>query len=519
MKGLKFKTRIILIFFLSYTLLSVSLIGLFYSKSVILQKEQLRARLMQLSSLATNLVKSDIIKNLVPARASMQTPEYSNLVGDLRKITAIDPAIADAYILVDTGKPGIMKFVANADSVNVVDCGEEYDVLKFPELPKAFDGPAADKKITSDRWGHWLSGYAPIRDEENAAIGILGIDISAGTIYSMQNMIKRIAFYVFITGILLALASGKIVSLWLTKPVNMLIKGMEKIKSGDLDYKIDVNADDELGILSQNFNFMAMELKKYIENLTETTKEKERVTRELEIAAEMQKAMLPHYNLDVEELDIAGLSLPAKQVGGDYFDYMNEEGNNIGFVIADATGKGLPSSIFMTNSKSIFKVMTTEETSPGKVIQRTNDIMIKEFDPAASMFATMFYGIYNKDTSRFVYSNAGHNPPILIDSAHSTEKLLKSHGCPIGIIKDQIYAEDEIIMQKGDMVILYTDGVVEAMNEKNEMYGIQKLMKLVLDNKGLLAQELIDKIRNSVFEFAGGRLQYDDITLLIFKVR
>ena len=517
MKKLKFRTRIALIFFVSYTVLSLSLISLFYFKAVVMQKEQLRQRLMQVSSLGTNLIPANIVETLVPSRASMRTKGYQDLVAVLNKIREVSPNISDAYILVDTTTPGVMKFLANGDPEEIVDCGEKFNIVPYPELAKAVNGPTADQHISQDRWGSWLSGYAPIKNNENTVTGILGIDVAADTIYEMQGLIKTTAIYVFIIGVIISLGAGALTSSWLTKPINILIKGMQRVRSGDLDHKIEVDSSDELGELGKNFNYMSSELKKYIENLTETTKEKERLNRELEIAAEVQQAMLPHYKIDVEGIDLAGLMLPAKQVGGDYFDYMNTDGENVGFVIADATGKGLPSSIFMTKSRSIFKVMTTEEDEPSKVIQRTNDLVVMDMDPLSAMFATMFYGIYNKNSKTFTYTNAGHNPPILIDSQSNKTKLLNVHGCPVGIIADQVYSEDKVQLKKGDTIVLYTDGVVESMNSYNDMFGVQRLMKLVLENKDSSAQGMVDIIRDSVFEFSKNRAQFDDITLLVFQ--
>jgi sigma-B regulation protein RsbU (phosphoserine phosphatase) len=264
---------------------------------------------------------------------------------------------------------------------------------------------------------------------------------------------------------------------------------------------------------------MAFDLKEHIRNMTEITAEKERLNRELEIAAELQQAILPRYKLDVKELDMAGISMPARQVGGDYFDYIDKDKQNIGFVIADATGKGLPSSIFMTNSKSIFKVITTEEGSPSKVIQRTNDQVIKDITFSSGMFATMFYGIYDKGKKAFRYCNAGHNPPLYVDKKSKRVSLLKSHGCPVGVMEDQVYGEDEIDLSQGDTIVLYTDGVVEALDKNREMFGLQRLMKIGLESADLSAQAIVEKIRDSVFDFAGTQSQFDDLTLLVFRVK
>lgn len=515
----RFKTRIALAFLVLSVITSLYLISFSYSKSVIVQKEQLRDKLMQLAALSTEIVGSGEVATLMPSRANMGTPEYKELVRLLRRVKNIHRDIADVYILVPTAEPGKMRFLANADEEQVVDCGEEYDATKFPELMKASDGPTADRDIAEDRWGAWLSGYAPIRGAGGKLAGIIGIDISAKTIAQMKSEVRKKAAVALVMTLLLSVLMANIVSRWLIKPLDRLVKGMEDISSGNLDHKIEVTSRDELGKVGENFNLMAEELKKYIKDLTETTREKERLNKELEIAAELQQAMLPHYDLNIKEIDLAGMSLPAQQVGGDYFDYINSDGKNIGFVIADATGKGLNSSIFMTNSRSIFKVLTTGEVSPAKVIQKTNDLVIKDIADAAAMFLTLFYGIYDREKKIFRYSNAGHNPPVFYDKSQDKAHLLNVHGAPIGIIEGQVYGEDEVSMDEGDAIVLYTDGVVEMQNPRQEMFGLPGLIDVIMRSKALSAKEMGEAIRRTAFDFSASRPQFDDFTLLIFKLK
>ncbi|MDD3089083.1 MAG: SpoIIE family protein phosphatase [Candidatus Omnitrophica bacterium] len=519
MKALKFKTRLAITFFLLSAAVSSYLVSFAYTRAVTLQMDQLRTRLMQFAALSSEVVGGQETARLVPSKMDMDMREYKDLVSKLRRIKSIHQDIADVYILVPTADPGKMKFVANADEEQVIDCGEEYDATRFPELMKASGGPTADKEITTDRWGAWLSGYAPLRDGEGRTIGILGVDISAQTVSGLVKQIRDRAVMVFIATLIFAVLAANLASWWLTKPLKNIVNGMEQVSKGDLDHMIEIGADDELGAVARNFNRMAAELKKYIAELMETTKERERLNKELEIAAELQQAMLPHYDINIEGIDIAGMSLPAKQVGGDYFDYIDQEGRNIGFVIADATGKGLNSSIFMTNSKSIFKVITTGESSPGKVIQKTNDLVVKDVSDAAAMFVTLFYGIYDREKEIFRYSNAGHNPPIFFDRSENKVKVLNVHGVPIGIMEDQVYGDDEFKLDKGDSILLYTDGVVEMMNAEQEMFGLSGFIKAFMEVKDLPAKEMLAALKEKVFAFSGTRPQFDDFTLLIFKVK
>jgi phosphoserine phosphatase RsbU/P len=157
--------------------------------------------------------------------------------------------------------------------------------------------------------------------------------------------------------------------------------------------------------------------------------------------------------------------------------------------------------------------------SPSKVVQKTNDYVTKDVADAAAMFVTLFYGVYDRDDKVFRYSNAGHNPPLFYDKSEDKVKLLNVHGAPIGIIEDQIYGEDEVSMAEGDAMILYTDGVVEMMNPKQEMFGLSSLIKVVMESRDLSAKGMSDVIKNKVFDFSETRPQFDDFTLLIFRIK
>lgn len=520
MKSLKFKTRIALVFFLAYSLLSFSLIFFFYQKAIVSQKQELRNRLMQVAGLAASSLVPEDIDSIELSPDGVQTAEYNLLVERLRQVKEATPDMDDFYVLVESDKPGLMRFVANADPKEVVECGEYFDITPFPQLAKAFYAPSADYDITQDRWGYWLSGYAPVIRPDGSLSGIVGVDMSADTVALMEGDIKKAALYIFFAGIFASIFAGNLASWWLAKPMQRLIKGMNQICYGNLDYKIPIREGDEFGKLSQNFNDMAGKLKKYIKDLTETTKEKERLRRELEIAAELQKAMLPRSRIKVEGLDLAGISLPAKLVGGDYFDYLLDSGKEkLGFVIADASGKGLRSSIFMTNSKNIFKVMATIESSPAKTLSRTNDQIMDNIDSSVIVFVTMFYGIYEKESRIVQYTNAGHNPPLFINGSTKEVRLLKAQGFPLGVCRSQHYGQGQVKMVPGDILILYTDGVIEATDIKGDMFGLDSLKQVCLDSLGLSSQGIADAIKKSAFEFSGGKEQSDDLTLLVFQVK
>lgn len=516
MKAITFKARITVVFFAAYLLLSFCLIFFFYQRAFSFQKEELRNRLIQAASLTAANLKAENIDNIRLNAFSVEIPDYQIVVKELRKAKAAALDISDFYVLVSSNHPDLMQFVANASLKDPVEPGDYFNIAGYPQLKEAFLIPSADKEITQDKWGRWLSGYAPIKRADGSLAAILGVDIPAVSVALIRNEARQAAAYVFFAGLLAAILIANLVSRWLSKPMDSLIKGMDQISTGNIECQIPSQRKDEFGLVSRNFNKMAKELKKYIENLTKVLKEKERINKELEIATKLQKAMLPNHEINIKGLDVYGVSLPAKVVGGDYFDYVSNKSGKLGIVIGDASGKGLPSSIFIANSKNIFKVVTDIEEMPAKVMRTTNIQIMNNVSESAAMFTTMFYGIYDIERNIFTYSNAGHNPPIFAKNSIETS-LLKAHGCPLGVLKKENYGQNKIKISAGDAFLFYTDGVTEAINKEGEMFGLELLEKKFLNSIHLSAKEIVNRIKDEVFNFICGNNQFDDMTLVVFK--
>ena len=219
----------------------------------------------------------------------------------------------------------------------------------------------------------------------------------------------------------------------------------------------------------------------------------------------------------MEGIQIAAKSFPAKAVGGDYYDFIFPSEHQIGFVIADAAGKGFPGSLYMSNSRSVFRVIALNESSPSRMLQKTNECIVN--DPAQQgMFITYVFGVYDGRSRRLTYANAGHYPPLFYKSQEARFESMELRGMPLGIEKDQEYPEGTIDLSQGDLLVLYTDGFIDAVNFRGEMFDVDSLKQVIQKNAFLSASQIIDRVSDEVASFVGNQPQHDDMTMVILKV-
>ncbi|HQN90363.1 MAG TPA: SpoIIE family protein phosphatase, partial [Methanoregulaceae archaeon] len=339
---------------------------------------------------------------------------------------------------------------------------------------------------------------------------------TASHITGQQDQMRTIfsvAFFVLLAavGILTLLFTRH-----LTRPIEELRKGSEAIGAGNLDYAVNVQSGDEFEDLAASFNHMAADLKDHIENLKKTTAEKERIEKELEIAKVIQQSFLPETAPRLPGMELEGFNLPAAEVGGDFYDFIALDDEQWGLVIADVSGKGVPAALFMALSRTLVRASTSHYHDPAESIREANlNIFL---DSKTSMFVTLFYAVLDASRKVLTYVNAGHNPPMLFSSGTSGVTLLEAQGIALGVI-DTIDLESVTVpLHPGDVVVLYTDGVTEATNDRDEEYGVTRLSDIVMASRDLPAREIITTIVEDVIRFTGARPQFDDITLMILKV-
>lgn len=317
---------------------------------------------------------------------------------------------------------------------------------------------------------------------------------------------------------------------FISRRVTVGIKGLsasaERIAGGDLQTAVHLNGDrDEVGRLSQAFESMRTSLINYIENLRKTEGEKQKIESELSIAREIQMSILPKTFPPFPErhdIDIYASMRPAKEVGGDLYDFYFLDDKKLCFLVGDVSGKGVPASLFMAVAKTFIKAVAETESSPGEVFTRVNRELAVGND--SCMFVTVFMGVLDIAAGTLTYANAGHNPPAMI-SGRGVRLIENYEGDdsvihpPLGAFADVEYPTFSMEMKVGEKLFLYTDGVTEAMNVNRELYSEKRLVDLLLDNTAKTPEKTIKTVLLAVDDFAGEVEQHDDITMLCLLLK
>ena len=347
----------------------------------------------------------------------------------------------------------------------------------------------------------------------------LGVLFPQDELMADITRLNRIVIFLGLAGFLFLLVVIVLISGSITRPLRALAEAAKDIATGNLDIELPtIKSRDEVGKLADSFNYMKSSLKEYIKELTETTAAKERIESELKIAHDIQMGILhkifPPFP-DRPELDIYATLEPAKEVGGDLYDFFFMDDDHLCFTIGDVSGKGVPASLFMAITMTLVKTKATKGLSPDKVLSRVNEDL--SMDNPSMMFVTVFLGILNIRTGELEYSNGGHNPPYIFHKNGDIEPLEMTNGMALGVVEDFSYQSKKIVLQKGETIFLYTDGVTEAMNEKEELFSEERLKKDINALKDKPIQEVAAGITEKVKAFSQGVPQTDDITMMILR--
>ncbi|NYB51367.1 MAG: SpoIIE family protein phosphatase [Methanobacteriaceae archaeon] len=241
----------------------------------------------------------------------------------------------------------------------------------------------------------------------------------------------------------------------------------------------------------------------------------ERRKKELEIAHQIQESFLPHHIPYIENYQLAATSIPAQEVGGDFYDFIPISEKQTGLAIGDVSGKGIPAALFMAFSRTLLRAKACRNPGVSKMIESVNNFINEE--PHSNMFVTLFYGVLDHEKNTLTFVNAGHNPPLLLRSEGKEIIRLSTGGVVLGAMKGLKLAEKTIDIYPGDLLVLYTDGVTEAVNKIEEQFGEKQLIKIIEENEDLSPLKLQNKIIDGVYEFASGTAQADDITLMVLR--
>ncbi|MGJ0486622.1 MAG: SpoIIE family protein phosphatase [Methylomicrobium sp.] len=320
-------------------------------------------------------------------------------------------------------------------------------------------------------------------------------------------------------GILLLTAAVILIARAIIKPLQVLTAATDQIASGNFDAALPaVQSNDEVGILTRDFRPMQAALKEYIRTLTETTAAKERIQSELKVATQIQASLLPRIFPpfpDHPEFDIYASMVPAKEVGGDFYDFFFIDEKNLCFLIADVSDKGVPAALYMMVAKTLLKTEGQRLGEPDKILFSVNNILAA--DNETCMFTTVFCAILDITTGEVRFANAGHNPPLIID-AQGARFLTPKPGLMLGAVTDIVYVTERLVLEQEATLCLYTDGVTEAKNQEEALYGEARLLKALQAAPQEDVTEMIHYVSTEVTHYVNGASQSDDITMLAVKM-
>lgn len=380
-----------------------------------------------------------------------------------------------------------------------------------------------------EEYGWLCSASAPIVDENGQVLGVALVDISMNDI--MQDRLDFLASLALITAVLALVMVVLIIFLMnraLLNPINRLsfatgsfVSGKKAENGGASEIsKLDIHTGDEIENLSESIKRMESDLNTYITELTVMTSEKERIGAELDVATHIQASMLPCIFPafpDRTEFDIYATMDPAKEVGGDFYDFFMVDERHLAIVMADVSGKGVPAALFMVIGKTLIKDHTTPERDLGRVFTEVNNMLCEA--NSEGLFITAFEGVLDLATGEFNFVNAGHEMPFICRAGGEFEAHKIRAGFVLAGMEGMRYRAGSMTLEPGDKLFQYTDGVTEATDVHNELYGMERLGAVLNRVKDGKPADILPEVKRDIDAFVGEAPQFDDITMLCLEYK
>lgn len=388
----------------------------------------------------------------------------------------------------------------------------------------ATTGERSDNYFFSEGdYGYNTSAIWPI-EKDGKILAMAAVEIPMVTL--QESLRQYVIYAILVTIIIIVMVLlGYMIFLYqkVISPINLIADKAERFVDNHNQISeelAEIRSGDEIEYLASSILKMQKDINEYICNLKKVTAEKERIGAELDIANHIQASMLPcifpAFPERVEFYIFANMT-PAKEVGGDFYDFFMIDDRHLAVVMADVSGKGVPAALFMVIGKTLLKDHTQPGRSLGEVFTEVNRLLCDS--NSEGLFITAFEGVLDLVTGRFEYVNAGHEAPYICKCGEDYEAYKVRPGFVLAGIDTMCYRSGEMILNEGDKIFLYTDGVPEATNHENELYGSEQLAKVLNENKELDADQLIKKVKEDVDLFANGAPQFDDITMLCLEYR
>lgn len=447
---------------------------------------------------------------------------YREMVVYLHEIEAFSNA-AFIYIAVPY-ENRTMKYIYDSDTF----IGDSDPIAaSFDEIWEAYTKgvrPKSYLKRRSSKYGYLTSSCLPVIDSNGKIVALLFVDT-----YMDVVMTTLLAFVFEMIMISLVLLTVFCVLSWfyLKKELidPLLIIGRNVSIFANSGAKNDgslgkISTNDELQDLAESVSAMESDIVEYIDNIRNITAEKERISAELGVAARIQADMLPKQFPpfpDRKEFDIYATMTPAKEVGGDFYDFFFIDEDHLALAIADVSGKGVPAALFMVKAKNLLKnaAIAKGKFSPSAVVKDINDLLCEGNDE--EFFVTMWFCIIELSTGRAIVANAGHEHPALMRKGEKFELDIYKHSIALAIFPDMEFSDYEFQLNPGDAVFVYTDGVTEATNAELKLFGNDRLLEALNKEPDADTKKILANVKADIVEFVGDAPQFDDITMLGFR--
>lgn len=398
---------------------------------------------------------------------------------------------------------GEVPFALSSDGVLHTPTEADRDVVStLGPIPGA--GPA-----TTSRVGNWII----VTTEDPSGTGLrMGIARPVGD--SVAEL-RRTTFRNAALGlgfIAMALVGIVPLSLRLTRNLSVLTDGVSRLAKGDYTARVPVRSEDEVGRLAKAFNQMAADVERHRQSAVE----QERLKRELELGRQIQNEMLPHSSLRLGLTEIKGVSVPAREVGGDFFNYFEVSGGRLAMLVGDVSGKGVGAALLMANLQASLRTrlaMGQDLAAIADAIDRD----VEENSPGP-VYATLFVGVLDPVTRELRYVNAGHHPQYVLRRGRPVQSM-SSTGLPVGLLAGRGFREVRVSLEAGDVIFFYTDGCVEAEAESGEMFGAERLEQaLIHASEAGGTDAVLEAVERVILDFRGTREAFDDATMMALKV-
>lgn len=511
-------------------IISATAVALSYRTYANTMDEHYMSLATDLAYTASEMVDTEKIQQYV--NTLKQDEEYDNQLDILRRIQSAN-SVDCIYILE----------MRETETCTIMDTDPEMEFGHVDPLvqPMSQEDDSLVYISNTDSYGWLCSAMVWMRDDSGHGYAVMCVDISMNDVMAdRMDFLRVVLFAILLAMVAACVILVLLVNRFVVNPINQVARaalqyvsdrrtsegrsvstGVRRISTGEdgeersAISKLNIRTGDEIQALSEAIKTMELEINEYIQDLTTVTAEKERIGAELNVATQIQADMLPRIFPafpEREEFDVYATMNPAKEVGGDFYDFFLVDDDHLAVVIADVSGKGVPAALFMVIAKTLIKNHAQNQEAPGTVFTQTNEQLCEGND--AGLFVTGWMGVLEISTGKFVYVNAGHNPPLLKRAGGTFEWLKSRPGFVLAGMEGVRYRENTLQLEPGDRLYLYTDGVTEATNSHEELFGDERLQNALNEYMDLPVEQFLPKIKECIDAFVGDADQFDDITML-----